>query len=152
MVKKQQSRKSTKSVKSKSAKKSSVQDSFQGYLETVPSAARPTLRALRRTIAAVVPDAVVTLSYGIAAFRLNGRLLLGIGATLHHSAIYLMSAKTIKSCAEQLQGFDTSVGTVRFPHKQAPSAELVKELVRQRLAEQSQPLVRKSGKSAAGGR
>ncbi|MFM9115460.1 MAG: iron chaperone [Planctomycetota bacterium] len=114
-------------------------DSFAEYLQSVPAAARPTLRSLRRTIQAVVPAATATLSYGIAAFRLDGRLLLGIGATAQHCAIYLMSAKTVRSCAELLADFDTSVGTVRFPHRRPPAPEIVRTLVETRLAEHSQP-------------
>ncbi|MFM9068775.1 MAG: iron chaperone [Planctomycetota bacterium] len=122
-------------------------DSFAEYLQSVPAAARPTLRSLRRTIQAVVPAATATLSYGIAAFRLDGRLLLGIGATAQHCAIYLMSAKTVRSCAELLADFDTSVGTVRFPHRRPPAPEIVRTLVETRLAEQSQPAPKKMKKT-----
>jgi uncharacterized protein YdhG (YjbR/CyaY superfamily) len=58
-----------------------------------------------------------------------------------------MSARTVRSCAELLADFDSSVGTVRFPHRSPPAPEIVRTLVETRLAEQNQSSLKKTKKS-----
>ena len=45
------------------------------YLSAVPGDARATLEELRRTIKATAPDAVEAISYGMPAFKYQGRPL-----------------------------------------------------------------------------
>jgi uncharacterized protein YdhG (YjbR/CyaY superfamily) len=96
---------------------------------------RRVLERLRRAILAAAPGAEECISYGIAAFRHKGRMLVGFGATKKHCAVYLMSSTAVKEHAEQLCGYSTSAGTVRFfPEKPLPGS-LVKKLVRARIAQ-----------------
>ncbi len=105
------------------------------YLAGVNAGQRSALEALRRTIRAVAPKAEEYISYGLAAFRLNGRPLVSFGASTNHCAFYPMNSTTVKAFQEQLEGFETSKGTIRFStDKPLPSA-LVKKLVKARMAE-----------------
>jgi len=105
------------------------------YLAGVNADHRAALEALRRTIRAVAPTAEECISYGLAAFRLNGRPLVAFGASTNHCAFYPMNSTTVKAFQEQLEGFETSKGTIRFStNKPLPSA-LVKKLVKARMAE-----------------
>jgi uncharacterized protein YdhG (YjbR/CyaY superfamily) len=45
-----------------------------------------------------------------------------------------MSGRVIEQFKSDLQRFETSKGTIRFPVDQPPSASLVKKLVKARLA------------------
>ena len=104
------------------------------YLADLPDDQRQALEKLRKTIKSVAPKAEECISYGLAAFRLNG-MLVGFGATTNHCAFYLMSGSTVKDHKEELKGYDTSKGTIRFqPDKPLPTA-LVKKLVKARIAE-----------------
>ena len=104
------------------------------YLSTVGPVQRAALQALRRDIRAAAPDAEECISYGLAAFRRNG-VLVGFGATGNHCALYLMSGSTVAAHEEELKGYDTSKGTIRFqPEKPLPAA-LVRKLVRARIVE-----------------
>jgi uncharacterized protein YdhG (YjbR/CyaY superfamily) len=104
------------------------------YLSRVGADKRPALEALRRTIRAAAPDAEECISYQLAAFRLNG-MLVAFGATANHCAFYPMSASTIAAHKDDLEGYDTSKGTIRFqPDKPLP-ASLVRKLVKARIAE-----------------
>jgi len=104
------------------------------YLTAVSDDHRTALEQLRTTIREMAPDAEECISYGIPAFRQNG-LLVGFGATAKHCAFYLMSAATVADHQEELRGYDTSKGTIRFQPNNPLPAALVRKLVEARIAE-----------------
>ena|SRR6266496_1234273 len=104
------------------------------YLAALSPDKRAALQRLRKIIRAVAPKAEEGISYGLAAFRQNG-MLVGFGAAAKHCAFYLMSSSTIAAHKDELRGYDTSKGTIRFsPDKPLPAA-LVRKLVKARIAE-----------------
>ena len=100
-----------------------------------PLGQRAALQKLRSTIHGVVPNAEECISYGLAAFRLNGRPLVAFGAAKHHCALYPMSSATIKAHRDELRRYETSKGTIRFQADHALPAALVRKLVKARIAE-----------------
>ena len=57
-------------------------------------------------------------------------MLVAFGATANHCAFYTMSGSTLKAFKNELEGYDTSKGTIRFqPDKPLPTA-LVRKLVK----------------------
>jgi len=105
------------------------------YFAGVKPDQRAALEQLRRTIRAAAPKAEEGISYGLAAFRWNGRPLVAIGAAKSHCAFYPMSAAIVGIFQDQLKGYATSKGTIRFSTDQPLPAALVKRLVKARLAE-----------------
>jgi uncharacterized protein YdhG (YjbR/CyaY superfamily) len=105
------------------------------YLATVGDDQRAALEKLRKTIQAAAPKAEECISYGLAAFRLDGKPLVGFGAGKNHCAFYPMSAATVAAHQDDLQGYDTSKGTIRFPADKPLPAALVRKLVKARIAE-----------------
>ena len=95
---------------------------------------RAALEKLRRTIRTVAPKAEECISYGLAAFRLNGRPLVGFAAWANHCAFYPMSSATVKAFQDQLKGFETSKGTIRFSTDKPLPAAMVKKMVKARIA------------------
>ena len=81
----------------------------------------PTTTAKADTKAAA-PKAEETVSYGLPAFRLNGRRLVCFGATKTHCAFYPMSSETIATHKKDLAGYDTSTGTIRFQPDAPPES------------------------------
>ena len=117
------------------------------YLANVRPSNRKTLHKLRQTIQTAVPNAEECISYGIPAFRLNGRSLVFFGAWRSHCAFYPGSAATLKNFRNELKNFQTSKGTIRFsPDKPLPVA-LVKKLVKTRIAENNDRANRRRKKS-----
>ncbi len=108
---------------------------FDAYLAALSEEQRATLERLRKTIRAAAPKAEEGISYGLAAFRLDGRPLVGLGASAKHCAFYLMSGSTVTDHAAELKGYDTSKGTIRFPASKTLPAALVRKLVKARIAE-----------------
>jgi uncharacterized protein YdhG (YjbR/CyaY superfamily) len=50
-----------------------------------------------------------------------------------------MSGSTVASLKEDLEGYDTSKGAIRFPPNKALPVALVRKLIRARLAENAGP-------------
>ena len=104
------------------------------YLAGVNADQRAALEKLRKTIRTVAPKVEECISYGLAAFRLNGRPLVAFGAWANHCAFYPMSAATVKAFQDQLKGLETSKGTIRFSIDKPLPMALVKKLVKARIA------------------
>ncbi len=118
------------------------------YLAKTTPAQRAALTRLRKTIRASAPRAEECISYGLPAFRQDGALV-AYGATKRHCALYLMSATTAAAHARELEGYDTSKGTVRFAPDEPLPATLVRKLVRARLAENAASRKGKGAKRAS---
>lgn len=109
-------------------------ETTRAFLDGLPAAQRQALEHLRRVIIAAAPEAEEYVGYGIPAFRQDGALV-SFGAARHHCAFYVQSPAVMDALAAELDGLDTSKGTVRFtPDKPIPDA-LVTRLVAARLAE-----------------
>ena len=108
---------------------------FDAYLAALGRDQRTALEKLRKVIRSAAPRAEEYIGYGLAAFRLDGRPLVALGATAKHCAFYLMSGSTVAAHEEDLEGYDTSKGTIRFPPDKPLPAALVRKLVKARIAE-----------------
>ena len=104
------------------------------YLATVREDQGAVLQKLRETIHSVAPQAEECISYGLPAFRLDG-LLVGFGASSKHCALYPMSGSFVSDHAEELKGFETSKGTIRFQPDAPLPVAFVRKLVQTRAAE-----------------
>jgi uncharacterized protein YdhG (YjbR/CyaY superfamily) len=105
------------------------------FLATLPDDVRAALQRLREVIAAAAPEAVEAISYGVPAFRYRGRPLVSYGAGKGHCAFYVQSPPVMEDHREQLKGYDTSKGTIRFQAAESLPEGLVTKLVRARMAE-----------------
>ena len=105
------------------------------YLAAVSDDQRAVLEKLRKTIRAAAPQAEECISYGLAAFRLNGKPLVGFGASAKHCAFYPMNGSTVAAFKNELKNYDTSKGTIRFSVSKPLPAALVRKLVKARIAE-----------------
>jgi uncharacterized protein YdhG (YjbR/CyaY superfamily) len=103
------------------------------YIAAQSAEARLRLRELRAIIRAAVPEAAEIISYGLSAYRLSGRPVAHFGAAKRRCALY---GGVPDAFADELRGFDTSKGTVRFPLDKPIPEELVRKLVLARVAEQ----------------
>jgi uncharacterized protein YdhG (YjbR/CyaY superfamily) len=105
------------------------------YLASVSSDQRALLQKLRTTIRTVAPKVEECISYGIPAFRLNGRSLVFFGAWANHCSFYPGSSRTLKKFRGDLKGFQITKGTIRFSRDNPLPLTLVKRLVKARIAE-----------------
>jgi uncharacterized protein YdhG (YjbR/CyaY superfamily) len=95
------------------------------YIAAQSAAAQPRLRELRAIIRASLPEAVEVISYGMAGYKFGAGAVY-FGAAKRHCALY---GSATDACVDELRGFDTSKGTVRFPLDQPIPEALVRKLV-----------------------
>jgi len=103
------------------------------YLAAVSPDKRAALEKLRRAIRAAAPKAEECISYGVPAFRLNGKFLVAFGAAAKHCSFY-PGVFPIDAYKKELKGFGTSKGTIRFPADRPLPGVLVRKLVKARIA------------------
>ena len=108
---------------------------FDEYLAALSEENRAALEKVRKVIRAAAPEAQECISYGLAAFRLDGKPLVGLGASETHCAFYPMTGHTVAAFKDDLKGYDTSKGTIRFPADKPLPAALVRKLVKARIKE-----------------
>lgn len=109
---------------------------IDAYLSLLDDRQRSALQKLRTAILAAAPGAEECISYGIPGFRLDGRVLVHIGAAAKHCAFY-PGTQPILALGKALEGYDTSKGTIRFSADAPLPAALVRRLVKARIEEMS---------------
>ena len=104
------------------------------YLADLSPENRTALQKMRRAVHAA-PGAEECISYGMPAFRLNGKLIAGFKAAANHCSFHPMSGDAVATLKADLAGYDTSRGTIRFSAPAGLPATLVRKLVKARIAE-----------------
>lgn len=93
------------------------------------------LQQLRDAIASEAPAATECISYGMPTFKLS-RNLVHYAAYERHIGFY-PTPSAIEAFAAELSGLKTSKGAVQFPNNQPLPLELIRRMVRFRVAEES---------------
>src|SRR5262245_29319414 len=116
------------------------------YLATVPPDQRAALEKLRRAIHAAAPGIEECISYQMPAFRLDGKVQVWFGAGAHHCAFY--PGGIVQGFEDELEGYETSKGTIRFQPDHPLPAALVRRIVKARIAENARPARRAAARPA----
>ena len=99
------------------------------YLDALDEPKRSTLEALRRTILEVIPEADQGMSYGVPAFRLEGKVLAGFAAFKNHLSYLPHSGSVFPELKTDLAKYKTSTGALQFPVDRSLPRSLVKKLI-----------------------
>src|SRR4029079_8492775 len=75
------------------------------YLRGLKEPKRGTLQTLRSTILEIVPDAEEVISYGMPAFRVEGKTVAGFAASKAHLSYLPFSGSVLSQLADELQGY-----------------------------------------------
>jgi uncharacterized protein YdhG (YjbR/CyaY superfamily) len=107
----------------------------EAYMATVPEPQRTTLAQVRATLEVLLPDAEQTISYGSPTFKVGGKGVAGFAAFARHCSYLPMSGNVTATLADELAGYETTKGSVKFPVDAPLPEPVVRALVDARLAE-----------------
>jgi len=110
-------------------KASSVAEYFSWQTETI----QEKLQSIRKTIAAVVPEAKEVISYHMPAFK-TSEVLVYYAAMKNHIGFYPQS-EAIVAFKKELAPYKTSKGAIQFPMDKPIPLELIKQITLFRLNE-----------------
>lgn len=114
------------------------------YLAALPEDARTTLEKIRKTIKAAAPGAAEVISYQMPMYKHHG-MLVGFAAFKDHCSLF-PGASALVTYKEELKGYKTSKGTIRFPIGKPLPAALVKKIVKTCIAENEAAFSKKAKK------
>ena len=99
------------------------------YLAALPEGSRATLEKIRKMIKAAAPKATEGISYQMPMYKQHG-MVIGFAAFKNHCSIF-PGARAVATHKDELKGYETSKGTIRFPIGKPLPAGLVKKLVKE---------------------
>jgi uncharacterized protein YdhG (YjbR/CyaY superfamily) len=103
------------------------------YLANLDEPKRTTLQQLRQTIRSIVPEAEESISYGMPAYRLRGKVIAGFAAFKNHLSYVPHSGSVFAEMPDDVAGYVTSKGALQFPINRPLPKALVKKLIAIRL-------------------
>jgi uncharacterized protein YdhG (YjbR/CyaY superfamily) len=108
--------------------------SIDEYLAPLRGEKRAALKKLRKTIRGIIPKAEECISYGMPAFRLEGRVVAGFAATAKGCSYFPFSGSTLSSLARELEDYDRTKSSLHFDPADPLPETLVRKLIRARMA------------------
>ena len=103
------------------------------YLAELDEPKRHTLDVLRQTILEVLPDSDQCISYGMPAFKVQGKAIAGFAAFKNHLSYFPHSGSVIPELADDVASYSTTKGTLQFAVDKPLPKRLVRKLIRTRM-------------------
>jgi uncharacterized protein YdhG (YjbR/CyaY superfamily) len=102
---------------------------IDNYIASLEGPKRRTLEALRRTILDIIPEAEQCISYGMPAFRVQGKVIAGFAAFKNHLSYLPHSGSVFRELGDAISHYTFSSGALRFPVDKPLPKTLVKKLI-----------------------
>jgi len=106
------------------------------YIKDFPAEVQERLTAIRNVILEIAPQATERICMRIPTYDLNGKWLVHFAGFKKHIGFY-PQPEGIMAFKEKLSNYKTSKGTVQFPLGKPLPLDLIREIVKFRVTEQS---------------
>lgn len=104
------------------------------YIDSFPKEVQDILQAIRALIKEEVPEAVETISYGLATFKLRGKNLVHFGGWKNHIGFYATPSGN-EAFKKELSKYKGAKGSVQFPLDEPLPLPLIRKIVQYRVKE-----------------
>ena len=115
------------------------------HLKKFSGAQLETLQQLRETILSIVPNAKETISYGMPAFEIDGKVIAGFEGFKKHCSYFPHSGSILEGIEGIPEWCEVSKGTLKFPI----GKKLPKTLVRKLISVRRKQIIEKQKGSAS---
>ena len=110
--------------------------SIDAYLARFPPEVRRSLATVRTSIAKALPGAEEAISYGIPAFKVDGRTVIYFAGWKEHYSLYPVTRRLTEKFKDALGPYEVSgKGTVRFPLSAPVPTKLIAAMAKFRARE-----------------
>jgi uncharacterized protein YdhG (YjbR/CyaY superfamily) len=107
------------------------------YISWVPTETQKLLKQVRAAIQEAASQAEEVISYSMPGYKLNGMLVWFAGFN-NHIGFYPRGSAAIEAFEKELSIYKTSKGAVQFPMDKPLPINLIKKMVKFRVAENLQ--------------
>jgi uncharacterized protein YdhG (YjbR/CyaY superfamily) len=104
------------------------------YIQTFPPDVQERLNKMRSIILKEAPEAVESISYGIPAYKTNGKPLVYFAAFKNHIGFYATPTGH-SAFVDELIKYKQGKGSVQFPFSEPLPIDLIKRIVAFRVKE-----------------
>jgi uncharacterized protein YdhG (YjbR/CyaY superfamily) len=120
--------------------KNAVPTSVESYIKDFPEEVKTRLESMRTVVKKAAPEAEESMSYGVAAYKYNGRPLVYFGGFKRHVSLFAVTNSGLEKFANELKPYKMSKGTIQFQHDEPLPLTLIKKIVKFRLEENKAPM------------
>ncbi len=104
----------------------------EGYIASWPPNVQRQLRDLQGAILKAVPTAVPSISYGVLAYKVEGKYVVYAGAAAKHVTLHAMGDRVMREHPEWFAGHKLGKGSIQVPHDEPVPTALVVKIVKAR--------------------
>ena len=105
------------------------------HYQNAPSPQRETMLEMRERILEIVPKAEEVVSYGMPAFKVDGKIVAGLLANKKHVGYYPFSGSILYLFPDELAKFSTTKSALHVPMDKPLTKALLNKLIKARLAQ-----------------
>ena len=105
------------------------------HYQNAPSPQRETMLEMRKRILEIVPKAQEVVSYGMPAFKVDGKIVAGLLANKKHVGYYPFSGSILYLFPDELAKFSTTKSALHVPVDKPLTKTLLSKLIKARLAQ-----------------
>jgi uncharacterized protein YdhG (YjbR/CyaY superfamily) len=104
------------------------------YILQFPKDVQIILKKIREIVLKTTPNAIESISYGMPAFKLNGKPLVYFAAYKNHIGFYALPSGN-EAFQKELANYKTGKGSIQFPLDKEMPWKLIEEIVKFRAKE-----------------
>ena len=105
------------------------------HYQNAPSPQRETMLEMRKRILEIVPKAEEVVSYGMPAFKVDGKIVAGLLSNKKHVGYYPFSGSILHLFPDELAKFSTTKSALHVPVDKPLTKTLLSKLIKARLAQ-----------------
>jgi uncharacterized protein YdhG (YjbR/CyaY superfamily) len=102
------------------------------YIAAYPTEIQERLQQIRSIVFEYAPEAVEYFSYGMPAYKHNGRQLLYFAAFKQHIGVYAMP-ECMETFERELAAYRHGKGSIQFPYNQPLPLYMIRQIVEYRV-------------------